>query len=432
MEPWAALDWETIKSLLWIGYDTRWTAGKRQAEACINDGVYGDVLAIFESFSHLIWTLMDAKKITVTDNKPYPRPPKIEKVHKNLFLCLQEYSQHFNESYSQRMEAWQQVAKCLQDNGFNTADNKNAICKAVYDALTDFVSKAWNTSNALIIAKAHSDMRYNVENGGFSKRGTTTIPALEFSPQMWLVNFNSSDTEAVRAVKTQRGVRAIFKLAAAEIPPQPPPQWSQFEIPYYLSKGTTVKLQKAVEPGGMVSLQSSSWDWRTTQTGDNTSLNLLNSAGDYLLHISLRQGENAIVLNSRDADGSWGPEERITLRDTFVASNFSVSVRHHKDGYELLFSYQPATYYKKRIAGVISSVSYLVNGSYSPLSESLIVSAFDAMEQLAQTNHLANCEIPGGEYGKPNTRSITTQPAFKRGANFAAAPGKKKKDNLGK
>ena len=193
-----------------------------------------------------------------------------------------------------------------------------------------------------------------------------------------------------------------------------------------------MKLQKAVEPGGMVSFQSSSWDWRTTRTGDNTSLNLLNSAGDYLLHISLRQGDNVIVLNSRYANGSWGSEERIQLRDTFVASSFSVSVRHHKDGYELLFSYQPATYYKKRIAGVISSVSYLVDGSYSPLSDALIVSVFDAMEQLAQTNHLANCEIPGGEYGKPNTRAITTQPAFKRGANFAAAPGKKKKDNLGK
>ena len=193
-----------------------------------------------------------------------------------------------------------------------------------------------------------------------------------------------------------------------------------------------MNLQKAVEPGGMVSFQSSSWDWRTTQTGDNTSINLLNSAGDYLLHISLRQGDNVIVLNSRYANDSWGSEERIQLRDTFVASNFSISVLHEKDGYELLFSYQPVTYYKKRIYGVISGVSYLVDGSYSPLSEALIVSAFDAMEQLAQTNHLANCEIPGGEFGKPNTRAITTQPAFKRGANFAAAPGKKRKDNLGK
>jgi len=193
-----------------------------------------------------------------------------------------------------------------------------------------------------------------------------------------------------------------------------------------------VKPQKAVEPGGMVSFRSSSWEWRTTQTGDNTSLNLLNSAGDYLLHILLRQGENVIVLNSRQANGSWGSEQRIQLRDTFVASNFSVSVRHHEDGYELLFSYQPVAYYKKRIAGVISSVSYLADGSYSLLSEALIVSVFDAMQQLAQTNHLANYEILGGEYGKPNTRATTTKPTFKRGANFVAAPRKKKKDNLGK
>jgi len=61
-------------------------------------------------------------------------------------------------------------------------------------------------------------MRYTIENGGFSKRGSANIPALEFSPQMWLVNFDSGDTESVRKEKTQRGVRAVFKLVAAEIP----------------------------------------------------------------------------------------------------------------------------------------------------------------------------------------------------------------------
>jgi len=39
-----------------------------------------------------------------------------------------------------------------------------------------------------------------------------------------------------------------------------------------------------------------------------------------------------------------------------------------------------------------------IKGSYSSLSEALVVSAFDTMEQLAQTKRLANCRISGGEY----------------------------------
>ncbi|KAI1456392.1 hypothetical protein F4805DRAFT_230054 [Annulohypoxylon moriforme] len=431
MEPWEAVDWETVKQFLWTGYDIRWTGGKKRADECINEGIFGDVLAVFESFPHLIWNLMQNKKIDITDNTPYPRPPDLKGVHNNLFMCFQTYSEHFGESFSQRMEAWQQVEKCFEGNEFNRAENQKLICKAVYNALAEFVSTAWNSSDALVIAKAHSDMRYNSEHGGLSKRGSAPIPALEFSPQMWLVNFDSGDTEVLRAEKTRRGIRAIFKLAAAEIPPQPVTQWSEFGIPYYLYKGPTVKLQKAVEIGGMISFQSSSWDWRPTKTGDNTSLNLLNSAYDCLLHISLRQGENVIVLNSRYANGSWGPEERIQLRDTFVGSNFSVCIRHHKEEYEILFSYQLTTYYKKRIHGAISRVSYGTNDSYSSLADALVVSTFDTMEQLTQTSHLANCEIPGGEYGKSNTRAITTLPSFKRGANFTPVPGKKRKDNLG-
>ncbi|KAI0882908.1 uncharacterized protein GGS22DRAFT_195632 [Annulohypoxylon maeteangense] len=431
MEPWEAIDWETIKSFLWAGYDTRWTGGKTRAEECIDEGVYGDILAIFESFPHLIWSLMQDGKIAVTDNMPYPRPPDLKQVHNSLFMSLQAYGGHIGENFPQRMEAWQQVENCLEGNGFNKTKNQNMICNAVYDALTKFVSKTWNSSNALVIAKAHGDMRYNSENGGFSKRDSATIPALEFSPQMWLVDFDSADTEAQRTEKTQRGIRAIFKLATAETPSQPLSQWSELEIPYYLPNGGTVKLQKAVELGGMVSFQSFSWDWLPSKTGDNTSLNLLNSAGDYLLRISLRQGENAIVLNSGYADGPWGPEERIESRDTFVASNFGVSILHHKEEYELLFSYHPTVYYKKRIPGVISSVSYTSNDGYSPLAGALIVSVFDTMEQLTQTNYLANCEIPGGEYGRSNTSAITTQPTFKRGANFTPVPDKKRKNNLG-
>ncbi|KAI0846452.1 fungal fucose-specific lectin-domain-containing protein [Daldinia vernicosa] len=432
MQPWKALDWDTVKSFLWSGYDIRWAGGQKQAEECIDNGVHGgDVLAIFESFSHFIWILMRDKKITVADSSPLPSPPDKFQVHNNLYFCLQDYAEHFNDTYSKRMESWDQVRKCLEENGFDKMDNRNTICKAVYTALSEFISRAGNTSNALVIAKAHSDMRYTADDGGFGKRGRSNIPASEFSPQMWLVNFDPSDTEATRTEKTQRGVSAIFKLAAAGASSYNPPQRPQFNTPYYLSKGTTVELTKAVNPGSMVSFQSSLWDWRTSRTGENTSLDLFNDAGDYLLRISLRQEEHQIVLNSRHANGPWGSEERIHLRDTYIASNFSISVRNHGDGYELQFSHQPAAYYKKRIPGGISSVSYIAEGSYSPLSEILIVSVFDATEQLAQTSHRADCEAIVREYGKSNTPPVITQPTFRRGANFVAVPGQEKKDNLG-
>lgn len=426
------MGWGDITALLWNGYDPRWAKSEPNAVKAINQGTYGDVLTVFESFPYLIWNLMEDKKITVTDNPPRPSL-KALKIHKNLFCYLQYYAGAIGEGYQARIAAWEKVYQCLDLNGFFQEDNAKVICKTVYDDLTDFVSRgAWEKVNALILAKVHQGMRYTEEGKGFCKRGNASIPALEFASQIWLMKSDSTDPEEVKIVKRQRGVNAIIRMGGGETPPTPLPQWSRFEIPYYLAKGTMVKLQKAVEPGGMLCFQSSSWDWRTAQKGDSTDLGLLNDAGDHLLNISLRQGDNVIILNSRYASGSWGAEEKIRLRDSFVASNFSISVCHRGDRYEILFSYQPAIYYTKRIDGVISGVSYTVNGTYSPLSEELIVSAFDTMEQLARTNHLANCETPGCHYAEPNTRTITTRPAFKRGANFAAAPGKKKKDRLGK
>jgi hypothetical protein len=390
IQPCTALTWNQIRGFLWIGYNPRFAGSKKRAEDCINKGVDGDVLAVFESFAHLIWKLMQAEKIVVTDNKPLANPPAFKEVHKNLIICLTTYSKHLHESFSQRLEAWKLVEDCLAANEFNSDDNQQAICQGVYDALFSFFSTAGWGNNAMVIAKVHS-MKYNDEVGGFCKKGKEWIPAEQFSPQIWSVNFEEGDVTD----KRRRAVWAMFKLALGEIPSKAPSPPSQFEMSYFLYKGAMVTLRKPVETGGMVAFQSSSWDWRTDQQGDNTSLNLLNSNGDYLLHISLRQGQNVIILNSRYADGEWGQEEQLQLRDSFMAPNFSISVIDNGGRFELLFSYQRVTSYNKRIVGVVSSVSYRVNDNqtYSPLSDSLVVSTFDAVEQLALSNRIACSEI---------------------------------------
>ncbi|KAI1109192.1 hypothetical protein F5Y14DRAFT_433376 [Nemania sp. NC0429] len=249
MEPWATIDWKTIKSFLWVGYDMRWAGGKKQAEDCIHGGVKGDVLAVFESFPHFIWNLMQAKKINVTDNAPFVRPREFGNVHNNLYLCLTTYAEHLGDTHENRNEKWKLVETCLQKNGFNNPDNQAAICEAVYDALAKFVINAWGIPNAMVIAKANREMRFHEEKVGFGKRGNSDIPALDFSPQMWLVNSDGNNSgEGDKTVKIQRGIRAIFKLVAGEIQSAPPSKASEDEIPYYLSHGATVQLHKAEKP----------------------------------------------------------------------------------------------------------------------------------------------------------------------------------------
>ncbi|KAK3291796.1 uncharacterized protein B0H64DRAFT_468519 [Chaetomium fimeti] len=53
------------------------------------------------------------------------------------------------------------------------------------------------------------------------------------------------------------------------------------------------------------------------------------------------------------------------------------------------------------------------------------------MEQLAQTDRLANYEIPGGGHGGPNTPAITDGPVLKRGARLVPVPGENKGNSDG-
>lgn len=214
-----------------------------------------------------------------------------------------------------------------------------------------------------------------------------------------------------------------------------------------LGLNDTVKLPRAIEPGGIVVVQSASWD--SSLGSDNTSISFLNNNGDYLLHVSLRQGDNVIVFNSRTTDGDWGAEERLSLSGTFVTPRFNVSVWDQCDRYEIFFSYQLVYSFDKRLFGLISSVAYYTD-SNSPLSEALAVSTLDAMGDMALTNSLACSDIrllaPLMKYLRltweyhtmlTNGRDDVTGPAttavrFKHGTYPVALPESKKNDRLGK
>ncbi|KAI9740318.1 MAG: hypothetical protein M1834_004897 [Cirrosporium novae-zelandiae] len=201
---------------------------------------------------------------------------------------------------------------------------------------------------------------------------------------------------------------------------------------YFLPIGETVALQKSVEPGGIIIFQSGIWDADLPRKKDNTRLNLFNG-DDCLLCISIRRKENAIIFNSHVANGTWGCEERVPLQGAFVTPNINIMVYDHGDRYQILVSYQTVHYYLKRINVNTTNVSYAANpNKLSPLSDMLVVSTYDSMEEMVTTNYHA---CSGTGYSSPLVKSPSDnakiKATFNHGVGLIAQPGKKKKDYIG-
>ena len=159
-----------------------------------------------------------------------------------------------------------------------------------------------------------------------------------------------------------------------------------------LPLGEVVPLQRAVERGSVVVFQSAFWDPDGAGANDKTSVNLLDR-GDLLLHISIRNGQNAIVFNSRKAGGKWGAEERERLKGSFVSPNTSITIYDHGDRYEILFSGRTIHFYKKRIDRNATSVSYWINQPTSPFSNPLVVSTYTSTSEIFASSPPAHSEI---------------------------------------
>jgi hypothetical protein len=120
-----------------------------------------------------------------------------------------------------------------------------------------------------------------------------------------------------------------------------------------------------------------------TNTIDNTAFNLLDKAGDILLHISFRRPENAIVFNTCPKNGGWGKEERVTLSGTFIGADTTVTVYDHGNRYQILIDYHTVHYYEKRINQPTSCVSYTINENQTPpFSNPIAVSTYSSLAKI--------------------------------------------------
>lgn len=155
---------------------------------------------------------------------------------------------------------------------------------------------------------------------------------------------------------------------------------------YLLPITQTVTLKSQFKAENIIVFQSAKLDL-TPSTGpgiDNTAVNILDAAGDILLHVSIRRAENAIVFNSLPVNGAWGTEERVTLRGLFGNGlNTTITIYDHGDRFQILIDYKTVHYYAKRIQANGTAISYAINpGQISPFSNTLSVTTYDSFANI--------------------------------------------------
>ncbi|KAJ7224680.1 fungal lectin Cgl3 in complex with Chitotriose, partial [Mycena pura] len=94
---------------------------------------------------------------------------------------------------------------------------------------------------------------------------------------------------------------------------------------------------------------------------DNTSINLLSSEGDTLLHVSICRVENAIVFNSNPSGKGWGQEERIPLQGVFERTDATITIHLHRETWVILADGTPIKAYNQRIQKPATGASYRGN-----------------------------------------------------------------------
>ncbi|KAA8893847.1 galectin [Sphaerosporella brunnea] len=155
---------------------------------------------------------------------------------------------------------------------------------------------------------------------------------------------------------------------------------------YLLNLDQTVKLSQEFKPDGIIVFHSAILDLNPSKTGtseiDNTAINLKHG-NDILLHISIRRKENAVVFNSKTANGNWGAEERIVLKGAFSGPNTTITVYNHGDRFQILFDYHTVHYYNKRIQANADNVSYNRNPDQTPpFSNPLAFSTYSSLAKM--------------------------------------------------
>ena len=156
---------------------------------------------------------------------------------------------------------------------------------------------------------------------------------------------------------------------------------------YLLPITESVTLNSEFKAENIIVFQSAKLDLGpNTGTGfDNTHVDINSADGDVLLTVAIRRAANAIILNSKPVDGSWGTEEKVTLEGRFVSDglNTTITVYDHGDRFQVLIDYNTIHYFVKRIEKNGTAVSYGIHpNSSSPFSDTLAVTTYDSFASI--------------------------------------------------
>lgn len=165
---------------------------------------------------------------------------------------------------------------------------------------------------------------------------------------------------------------------------------SSFTMFYLAFLNQPIALKTDFKADGIVVFQSSTLDLKAnnTTTIDNVAVNLLSGDNDFLIHVSFRRAENAIVFNSMAAGGGWGAEERVPLAGKFVGPNNTVTICDHGDRFQILIDGHTVKYYNKRIAKNAKNISYTMNPNQtSAFSNPVAVRTYDSLADVMAGNN---------------------------------------------
>ncbi|KAF5681253.1 FAD NAD(P)-binding domain-containing protein [Fusarium heterosporum] len=127
-----------------------------------------------------------------------------------------------------------------------------------------------------------------------------------------------------------------------------------------LSLGNSYSFDKILEAGSFILFYSATYNLLPDKSVeiDNTSINVLSSEDDVLLHISFRRAENQIVFNSRLRNYGWGKEERVSFQGVLSKTDATVAVRLETNSYTIYIDDSIIHTYSKRILKDAQRISY--------------------------------------------------------------------------
>ena len=143
-----------------------------------------------------------------------------------------------------------------------------------------------------------------------------------------------------------------------------------------LKLGNTVDLPKSLTNAQVIFFSTIlALDQPTEE--DNTSIYLLNSANDVVLVLSFRRFQDAVVLNTRPAGGSWQGEVIIKGLQKMFGTSLSAACIVVKDlgsSFQIFTNGNELAVFQKRISGEAVKAQYGVNsGTHSTFSDPLSV-----------------------------------------------------------